>query len=202
VGDWVVSLIEKLGYLGVALLMMLENVFPPVPSELIMPLAGYQAETGRMNFWLVVLAGWAGSLAGTGLWYWVGRKVGEPRLRGWIEKHGKWFTVSDKDLDKAEDWFDKHGSMSVFIARMIPALRSIISLPAGFCGMGLSKFLIYSSIGTLVWTLGLAYAGKLLGQNYQAVDKYLGPVSWAIIGSGVLLYFWRLWKQHREEATK
>jgi membrane protein DedA with SNARE-associated domain len=195
--DWIVSFVGRLGSLGVFLLMLLENVFPPIPSELIMPLAGYHARTGQMNLWVVIVAGSLGSLAGTSLWYVLGRRIGEERLRGWIERHGKWLTITTEELDRSKAWFDRRGKTAVVVCRMIPALRTVISLPAGVSGMPLPSFLLYSSVGTLLWTAALAYAGYLLGGAYEQVSGYLGPASWVIIGTSLLIYVWRLIRQFR-----
>jgi membrane protein DedA with SNARE-associated domain len=195
--DWIVSLVGRLGSAGVFVLMFLENVFPPIPSEIIMPLAGFHAQTGEMSLWVVIVSGSLGSLAGTSLWYLLGRKIGEQRLRQWIERHGKWLTITPEELDRSKEWFERRGNMAIFVCRMIPALRSVISLPAGFSEMPLSRFLLYSSAGTLVWTAALAYAGYVLGGAYEDVSRYLGPISWIFIGGSLLIYIWRLVRQFR-----
>jgi membrane protein DedA with SNARE-associated domain len=156
-----------------------------------MPLAGFQSARGGMSFWGAVGAGSAGSLAGTCGWYWAGRKVGEERLRSWIERHGRWLALDLEDIDKAKGWFDRYGVWAVFFCRMIPALRTLISLPAGFNRMPLSSFLLPSAIGTLLWTASLTYIGRLLGGNYQQVKDYVGVVSWVVIGSIAAIYIWR-----------
>jgi membrane protein DedA with SNARE-associated domain len=193
--DWIISLVGRLGSTGVFALMLLENVFPPIPSELIMPLAGYQARIGEMNLWIVIVAGTLGSLAGTSFWYVLGRKVDEQRMREWIDRHGRWLTLSTDDLDRSKAWFERRGGVAVFMCRLIPALRSVISLPAGISRMPVSSFLLYSTAGTLIWTAALAYAGHLLGGAYEQVSEYLGPISTAIIGISVLAYIWRVIRQ-------
>lgn len=199
--DWIVSFVGRMGGLGVALLMLLENIFPPIPSELIMPLAGYHAQTGQGNLALMIAAGWAGSLAGTALWYFLGRKVGEHRLRQWVERHGRWLTLSGSDIDKSKEWFHRRGAAAVFFCRMIPAVRSVISLPAGFSGMPVAKFFVLSAAGTLVWTAALGYAGYVLGQQYEAVEKYLGPVSTALLAFSAAAYLWRVIRHKAKPAT-
>jgi membrane protein DedA with SNARE-associated domain len=182
---------NSLGYLGIVGLMFLENVFPPIPSELIMPLAGFTATQGRLSFWGVVLAGVVGSVLGQLPLYYLGKTVGEERLKAWADKHGKWLTVSGKDIEKAKGWFDKHGGGAVFFCRLIPGVRSLISIPAGFDNMNLFLFLLYSALGTALWTGILAYLGRLLGNNYQLVDKYLGPATYVILGAiAVAIFFW------------
>jgi membrane protein DedA with SNARE-associated domain len=189
--DWIIDIVASLGYIGIALLTLVENIFPPIPSELIMPLAGFQSARGGMSFWGAVAAGSAGSLAGTCGWYWAGLKVGEDRLRSWIERHGRWLALDLDDIDRAKSWFDRYGVWAVFFCRMIPALRTLISLPAGFNRMPLASFLLPSTIGTFLWTAGLTYIGRLLGANYQQVKDYVGVVSWIVIGNIAVIYVWR-----------
>jgi membrane protein DedA with SNARE-associated domain len=189
--DWIINVVASLGYVGIALLTLVENVFPPIPSELIMPLAGFQSVRGEMSFWGAVAAGSAGSLAGTCGWYWVGLKIGERRLRSWIERRGRWLALDVEDIERAKSWFDRHGAGAVFFCRMIPGLRTLISLPAGFNRMPMASFLLPSVLGTVLWTAGLTYVGRLLGSNYDQVKEYVGIVSWIVIGSIATLYIWR-----------
>ena len=181
--DWVTGMVEQTGYLGIALLMLAENVFPPIPSELIMPLAGFTAARGDLNIFLVVVAGSTGSLLGAVLWYYVGRWVGCERLKRWTAAHGRWFTISPEEVDQASDWFHRHGGKAVLIGRLLPAVRTLVSVPAGIAGMPLLPFLLYSALGTLAWSGLLAAAGYLLEGQYQAVAGYVNPVSNVIVGS-------------------
>ena len=185
--EWIQNTMTSLGYSGVALLMFVENVFPPIPSELIMPLAGFTAGRGDLSFVGVVLAGALGSLLGQLPLYYLGRWVGEDQLVAWAERYGKWLTVSGKDIRRADDWFDKHGHKTVFFARLVPGVRSLISIPAGLSEMHLPTFLLYSALGTGLWALILASLGAILGENYDAVETYLGPVSFIVVG-GLLLW--------------
>lgn len=189
---WITRIIRTMGAPGIALLMFLENAVPPIPSELIMPLAGFVSARGGLNFWAAVAAGSVGSLAGATAWYYVGRRVGEERLRAWIDRHGRWLTLSCEDMDRAAAWFDRHGHAAVFVGRLIPAVRTVASLPAGFARMPLAPFLAYSAAGTVLWTAALAYAGRLLGANYQRVSAVLEPVSWAVLGAVALAYVVRV----------
>ena len=150
--DWLAGVISDSGYLGIVLLMLAENLFPPIPSELIMPLAGFVAAQGELNVELVVLAGSLGSILGALPWYCAGRWVGEERVRAFAARHGRWLTLDEKDIGKAIDWFEAHGRMAVLLGRLVPTVRTLISLPAGMARMPLAPFLIYSAIGTLVWT--------------------------------------------------
>ena len=195
--SWIESMVDSMGVFGVALLMFLENVFPPIPSELIMPLAGYYASQGTANIVLVIVAGTIGSLAGATLWFVVGLWVGEERLKRWAEHYGRWITLSPDDIDKADDWFDKHGTKAVFVGRLIPTVRTLISVPAGLSEMSWTRFLIFSGAGTALWTSFLALAGYGLGSQYQTIEKWLNPVSNVIIAAIVALYFYRVvtWKK-------
>ena len=198
--DWIQTLMDSLGYLGILLLMVLENVFPPIPSELIMPSAGFAAARGDMSLGMVVLMGTLGSVIGTLPLYYVGRAFGEDKLVAWADKHGKWLTLSGKDIKKADDWFDRHGAGAVLFGRMVPGIRSLLSLPAGMSEMPLPKFLIYSAIGSALWSAALAYAGYALGENYDRVEQYVGPASKIILGLLVVgAVFWFV-RRRREQG--
>ncbi len=180
--DWIQQTMTTLGYPGVALLMFLENVFPPIPSELIMPFAGFSAARGELSFVGVVIAGAVGSLLGQLPLYYLGRWAHEDRLVAWADRYGKWLALSGNDIRKADDWFDKHGNKAVFLARLVPGIRSLISIPAGMSEMPLSTFWLYSALGTTLWVLLLTALGGVLGQNYTLIDTYLGPVSLVVLG--------------------
>jgi membrane protein DedA with SNARE-associated domain len=186
------KVIETIGVPGVGLLMLVENVFPPIPSELVMPLAGFVSTRDGLAFWPVVAAGAAGSLAGAIAWYALARSVGEKKLRQWVDAHGRWLALSGKDIDRAAAWFKRHGSTAVFFGRLIPGVRTLISVPAGIASMPVIPFVLYSAIGTGIWTVALAYAGRLLGSQYDLVETFLGPVTWVIISIIVVLYIVRV----------
>jgi membrane protein DedA with SNARE-associated domain len=192
VASWIESVVQTTGVFGIAFLMLLENVFPPIPSELIMPLAGYTAAQGQTNIVLVIIAGAIGSLAGAFLWYWLGLWVGEERLKNWADRHGRWITLSRDEIDKADNWFDKHGHKAVLIGRLIPTVRTLISVPAGLSEMPWARFLIYSGIGTAIWTTALALLGYMLGERYGDVSAWLDPVSLAIVALIVAYYIYRV----------
>jgi membrane protein DedA with SNARE-associated domain len=186
--DWITNLMNSWGYLGIALLMFLENVVPPIPSELIMPLAGFTATgQGKLSLPLVIAAGTLGSLIGQLPLYYLGKLVGEERLKAWADKYGAWLTVSGDEVTHAKKWFDEHGHKGVVFGRLIPGVRSLLSIPAGMANMNLPKFLLYSLIGTGMWTALLAYLGSLLGKNYEAVSRYIGPVTYVVLG-GIAIY--------------
>ena len=185
--DWVTNIISSFGYVGIGLLMFLENVFPPIPSELIMPLAGFTVTQGKLSLLFVILAGTLGSVLGALPWYYVGKLVGERRLREWIDKYGKWLTLSGADIDKSKSWLNKYGKATVFFGRLVPGIRTFISVPAGLDNMPLLPFLLYSSVGSLIWTALLTYAGFVLGNNYQQVEKYIAPISGIVIAT-IMIY--------------
>jgi membrane protein DedA with SNARE-associated domain len=197
IADWVVQTMESLGYFGIGLLMFLENIFPPIPSELIMPFAGFTASKGTMNPQYAAIAGIVGTILGALPWYYAGKLVGEPRLRELADKYGKWLTLSGDDIDKANRWFYKHGSMAVLLCRLVPGVRTLISLPAGIAEMPIGSFLAYSTVGTAMWCALLTYAGYRLGElnlDYHLVDQYLGPVSKIVLGVIVVgfgIFVWR-----------
>jgi membrane protein DedA with SNARE-associated domain len=190
--EWITGLVERGSYWGIALLMLLENVFPPIPSELIMPLAGFTAARGDLSLLGVIVAGSIGSLAGALLWYGIGRWLGLDRLKGFAARHGRWLTLSPEDLDQAQGFFTRHGGKAVLLGRLVPGVRTLISVPAGIVGMPLPSFLLWTGIGTVVWTALLAGAGYLLESQYEAVSAWLGPVSNVIVGAIVVFYLYRV----------
>jgi membrane protein DedA with SNARE-associated domain len=186
--EWITNLMQSLGYVGIALLMFLENLFPPIPSELIMPLAGFTVAKGEMALVPAIAAGVIGTMLGALPWYYIGKMAGETRIRGWLDRYGKWIGVSSDEIDKSKQWFYRHGTKAVFFGRLVPGIRTLISVPAGFSGMALSPFLIFSTLGTLAWVGLLTGAGYLLGDHYELIDEYLGPVSKLVL-VGLLLAF-------------
>jgi membrane protein DedA with SNARE-associated domain len=194
---WIVDAIRSMGLPGVALLMFLENVFPPIPSEVVMPLAGYLSSTQGMSFWGAVAAGSAGSLGGATVWYAVGRSVSEERMRGWVERHGAWLATTPDDVERARRFFERRGGVSVLLGRLLPVVRTLISVPAGFARMPLIPFLLYSAVGTAVWTGFLAATGRFLATHLPALDRYLGLLTWIVIGAAVAWYAWRVMQLKR-----
>jgi membrane protein DedA with SNARE-associated domain len=189
---WVMEMIARLGYGGLVFLMFLENVFPPIPSELIMPLAGYMAAAGKLSFAGVVAAGTLGSVLGALPLYWAGRKMGERRLKRWVNRHGRWAAVSCEEVDRAGRWFRKHGGAAVFFCRLVPGVRSLIAIPAGIECMNLPAFLAWTTLGSAAWTALLAWLGYLLGGRFRQVESYLDPVSWVVFGVLAGMYLWRV----------
>lgn len=194
--DWIIRLVEWGGYWGVAALMLLETVFPPVPSEVIMTVAGVSAARGTMTLEGTILAGTAGAMLGNWFWYWLAIKFGEARMHVFIDKYSRWLTLDWDEVERGERLFERYGSTIVLVARMIPTLRSLISVPAGLFKMSLRRFLVFSTIGTLGWSAALAGAGYFLGSQFGDVEQWLGPLSTAVIAAIVLTYLWRVatWK--------
>jgi membrane protein DedA with SNARE-associated domain len=190
--DWVVRLIEQSGYLGVGFLMFLETLFPPIPSEVIMPVAGMAAARGKMSFAIAVASGTAGAMLGNIVWYLAARALGHDRLQPFIKRHGKWLTMNWKDVERVHDWFEDHGVALVMIGRLVPTIRSIISIPAGLLDMRFRNFVIASTIGTAVWTAILTGGGYKLQENFQEIGKIIGPLSNFVLIALVAIYVWRL----------
>ena len=200
--EWITSTIRRFGYAGVALLTFLENIFPPIPSELVIPLAGFVAAGGDMTLWGVTAAGTAGSLVGALAWYEVGRRVGERRVRRWIDRSGKWLTLGAEDVDRAEQWFRRHGAAAVLIGRLVPGVRTFVSLPAGFAAMPRGRFLFYSALGTAAWTGALAYSGIVLEARFSVVGDYIGLATNVLLAAALVLLvrrYIRCWRVRSRE---
>ena len=198
--SWILDLIRSTTYFGLGLLTLIETVFPPIPSELIIPLGGYLARQGDLSIWGVALASGAGSTLGAVALYFLGKRWGARRLHGWVERHGRWLTISTAELDRARKWFDRHGGRAVFIGRLIPGLRSIVSIPAGIQKMSFPAFLGFTIAGSLLWSGILAAAGYALGAGYEQVDRLLDPLGWIVFIVVVGLYIWRV--VHHRSAGK
>lgn len=195
--DWVINMMKSLGYPGIILLMFLENLFPPIPSELIMPLAGFTVQQGEMVFAYAVLAGVIGTMIGAFPWYYAGKVLGERRLKSWANRYGKWLGISEKDIEKVIVWFNRHGKKAVFFGRLVPGIRTLISIPAGISGMPLLPFTLYSTIGTCLWVLFLTTAGYVLGKNYHLMDEWLGPVSKIVLAGLLVAFIIWVWRKNR-----
>lgn len=193
------SLIESAGYFGIVFLMFVENVFPPIPSEFIMPLAGFMAGEDKFSLFGVIVAGTLGSVLGALPLYYLGAKLGEERLKKFAERHGRWLTLSPADIDRADDWFDRHGAKAVLLCRLVPGIRSFISIPAGFNRMNLVSFLFFTALGSAVWTSLLAYAGYILKTNFRQVGEYLDVATYIVFGSVIVLYLWRVFNYKKPD---
>jgi membrane protein DedA with SNARE-associated domain len=169
VASWIEEIILALGYPGITLVMLIENLFPPIPSELVMPFAGFLVADGKLDFAGIVAAGTLGSVLGALVLYYIGLWGGEAVLRPFVRRFGRWFMTSEDDLDRAIGTFARYGEVMVFVGRLVPIIRSLISLPAGMQRMALPKFLLFTTIGSALWTTLLSYAGLVLGQNWEQV---------------------------------
>jgi alkaline phosphatase len=174
--DLVEQWVAQWGYLGIFAAMVLENVIPPIPSEVIMPLAGFYVGQGQLNVVGVVLAGLLGTVVGALPWYAIGRLVNEQRLKQWVERHGRWVGITVQELDQSRSWFQRHGAAVVFWGRLIPAIRTLISVPAGVELMPFGSFLFWTTAGSLIWNLVLTAAGWTLGSHWDQVLLWVKPV--------------------------
>ena len=171
---------QWVGYGAIFLAMFLENVIPPIPSELIMPLGGFYVFQGDLNFFLVVLSGLTGTLLGAFPWYGIGRLVNEERLEVWIKKYGRWMGISAQELSKSRSWFNRYGNALVFWGRLIPGIRTLISVPAGIELMPILPFTIWTTAGSLIWIIFLTISGIILGESYNQIEGWIEPFSKAI----------------------
>lgn len=194
--EFILDTIARGGYIGIFVLMALENIFPPIPSEVIMGFGGIASARGRFGFWPLILVATAGTTAGNYFWYWIGRRIGYDRLRPFVERHGRWLTLEWSDVERLYAFFVKHGGWVVFVFRFMPTFRTIISLPAGITAMPLWRFFAWTFAGSLIWNSILAGAGYLLGSQFRELDRYVGPVGLALTGVMLLAYLYRVatWK--------
>jgi len=170
---WVESVISTMGYPGLYLVMFLENVFPPIPSEVVLPLAGSLTLTGRFSIPIITIVGMLGSLTGAFLFYGLGKWLGEQRVRALVAKYGRYALLSTDDLDKSLQWFDKYDEWVIFFSRMVPIVRSLISIPAGIASMNIAKFSFYTILGTALWSFVLSFGGRLLGEQWPLIADFI-----------------------------
>jgi membrane protein DedA with SNARE-associated domain len=198
--DWVIDVIGRLGYAGIVLLMLAENLFPPLPSELIMPFAGFLAARGDLHPALVVAAGALGSVVGALPWYVIGRRVGADRLKAVAERHGRWIALTPKEIDRGQKLFEERGPLVLVFGRLVPALRTVVALPAGMARMRPIPFLLWTLLGSLIWTSLLTLAGYLLESQYERISKWLNPVSTGIF---VVIAVWYVVRvvRHRSDGS-
>lgn len=184
---WVQEVIERLGAIGVALLVILENVFPPIPSEIVLPFAGFVAQRGDGSVVLMIVAATVGAVVGALILYYVAALIGPVRLGVFIAKFGRWFGVKPSDLMRAEQWFDRHAVAAVLLGRCVPLIRSVVSVPAGFRRMPLVPFIAYTALGSAVWNTVLIGAGAVLGNQWEKVEPYVAVLQWLVLATIVLL---------------
>ena len=208
--SWVQDVINQFGYFGVALLVIIENVFPPIPSEIVLPFAGFVAQQGAgaaqsdTSVIGMMIAATIGSVVGALILYFVSAAIGPDRLRAFVEKFGKWFGVKAADLVRAEAWFDRRSSLAVLVGRCVPLIRSIVSIPAGFRRMKLSSFVVLTALGSAVWNIALIGAGAVLKDQWDRVGDYVGVFQWVVILAIVVFavrYLISLVKRRRISTT-
>lgn len=188
---YIIQFIESTGYIGIFILMGLESALIPIPSEITMPFSGFLASKGELSFVMVVIVGTLANLAGSLLAYYIGYLLEETILLGLIRKYGKFILLSEHDYHKAEHWFRKYGDKIIFITRLLPGIRTVISLPAGMFEMDIKKFIIYTAIGCLIWSIFLTYIGFVLGENWNALEPVYRKFEYIIVGViivAVLIY--------------
>lgn len=198
--EFITRFLADHGYLGVFALMAAENVFPPIPSEMIMPFAGFVVARGELDLAGVLVCGTIGSVAGSLPWFYAARAYGCTRLKKIAERKARWLTVTPDDIDSSVRTFRRHGAKAILFGRLVPAVRSIISAPAGIANMPLPTFLLYSTIGSLGWTGLLMAGGFLLEDKYSQVSGYVDPVSKAIFGILLAWYLYRVATYQRPNA--
>lgn len=199
--EWVIDTIGRFGYAGIAFLMLAENLFPPMPSELIMPFAGFLAAKGELHPALVVASGALGSLLGALPWYIVGRRVGADRLKKTAQRHGRWIALTPDEIDRGRELFERKGALVLVFGRLVPALRTVVALPAGLARMRPLPFVLWTLLGSLLWTSLLTLAGYLLESQYERIGKWLNPVSTAIFTIIAVWYVLRV-VRHPTAARK
>ena len=185
---------STIAYLTICLAMFLENIIPPIPSEIIMPLGGFFVYQQKLNFYTLVFWGLFGTIAGSMPWYYLGKLVNEKRLSNFLDKNGKYLGITSNDLAKSKIWFDKYGVSLVFWGRLVPGIRTLISVPAGMELMPLRKFLIWTTLGSLIWILLLTYAGFVFGENYQIIETYLDQIKYIVKPILLLVFIYFLIK--------
>ena len=193
--DYISLAVEKnpqIAYLTICLGMFLENIIPPIPSELIMPLGGFFVYQQKLNFYILVFSGLLGTILGSLPWYYLGILVNEKRISKFLDKKGKYLGISSNDLNKSKRWFDRYGVSLVFWGRLVPGIRTLISVPAGIELMPIRKFLFWTTLGSLIWVSLLTYAGYFFGENYPIIETYLNQFKYVVKPILILIFFYFL----------
>jgi membrane protein DedA with SNARE-associated domain len=199
--DFITRTLESLDYAGVALLMVLENLFPPIPSEVVMPSAGAAARAGEASLTGMILAGTLGSVLGTLPWYGAGRWIGTERLQSWVERHGHWLGTDADEIARMDAWFDRYGYWAVFLGRLVPGVRTLISVPAGISEMPMGRYLLATTIGTAAWTALLAGVGYWVEGESDTLARILKLIGMGVIGLLAVLYIIRVVRRRREKSA-
>jgi membrane protein DedA with SNARE-associated domain len=200
ISEWIIAVVESLGYFGIAGLIALENLFPPVPSEIVLPLAGFLVGRGRFFLPWVILSATGGSLASALTLYGIGAWLGERRVRLALKRFGRFLFLHEEDLDRACRWFDQHGRKTVLLGRLVPGVRSIISIPAGLTRMPIWQFVVYTTVGSGLWNTGLVGLGWVLGDQWELVRPYVQLLGYIVLGvlvAAALWFIWRRWRAHQ-----
>ncbi len=189
--NFIINIIQNIGCLGIFFLMTLESACIPIPSEVIMPFSGFLVSLGKLNFWWIVFIGTLGNLSGSFIAYWIGRTGGRPL----IKKYGKYILIHPSELDHTQKWFKKWGETTVFFSRMLPVVRTFISLPAGIAKMNIPKFTIYTFLGAIPFNLTLTYIGYILGENWEIIKKYFHGLDVIIVILIIVGIIWWISRQ-------
>ena len=198
--DWIINTISQWGYVGIFFVMLAESIFPPIPSELIIPFAGFAAANGDLNFFGVIAAATVGAVVGMLPWYFAGRLFGLKRVRLLADRFGRWLTLNADEIDVAVAFFQRFGPVIVLFGRLMPIIRTLISVPAGLARMPLPVFLFASTAGALIWNTVLTSAGYLLHEHYELVEVILDPLTIIVLALVVVLYLYRLvtWRPSKQ----
>ena len=210
--NWVQDVINQFGYFGVALLVVIENIFPPIPSEIVLPFAGFVAQQGSAGVAQsdtsvigMMIAATIGSVVGALILYVISSAIGPERLRAFVQRFGRWFGVKQTDLLRAEAWFDRRSFVAVLVGRCVPLIRSIVSIPAGFRRMKLTSFILLTAVGSAVWNIALIGTGALLGDQWERVGEYVGVFQWLVIAAILVLLvrfvYLRLQNRRRQNSA-
>lgn len=202
--DWIIQTITELGYVGIFLVMLAESLFPPIPSELIIPFAGFAAANGDLNLFGVLATATVGAVVGMLPWYFAGRVFGLSRVRWLADKFGRFMAMNSDEIDVAVRWFKRYGPIIVLFGRLVPLIRTLISIPAGLSRMPLPLFLFASTLGALIWNTFLTMAGFVLHEHYHVIEVVLDPLSYVVLALVVLIYVFRVvtWKPSRPVDEK
>ena len=195
VATWIMGVISAMGYGGIVLLMAIESACIPLPSEIIMPFAGFLVSKGEMTLWGIALAGAIGCVVGSIPAYYAGMLGGRPLA----EKYGRYVLISKKDLDMADRWFKNHGEIIIFIARLLPGVRTFIAFPAGMARMNMTRFVIYTFVGSFIWCWALGYIGMKAGQNWEQLSVYFHQSHYVIIAAGLAFVAWYVWHHFKQD---
>jgi membrane protein DedA with SNARE-associated domain len=195
--DWVIDVIDAMSYLGVAFLVALENLFPPIPSEIVLPFAGVVARRGGATLPGMIAAATVGSLVGALVLYGIAAAIGPERLRAFVARHGRWFRLTLEDIERAERWFDRRAIVAVLVGRCVPLIRSLVSIPAGFRRMPLGVFVVYTAIGSLIWNTGLVTAGYVLGEEdrWRRIEDVMSWAQYVVVAGILAAIGWYVWSR-------